>query len=64
MVLVVLCRGASARGSSESEAAAARTGLEQVNLRALKMAVQDLTRSFPDEYLQGREYLRTIESYE
>ncbi|MCL5278377.1 MAG: hypothetical protein M1376_00525 [Planctomycetes bacterium] len=38
--------------------------LEQLNLRALKMAVQDLTQSFPDQYRQGKEYLRAAADFE
>lgn len=40
--------------------AQARADLEQVDLRAMRMAVQDLRRSFRDEYPHGNVYLRAL----
>ncbi|MHC4704765.1 MAG: TolB-like translocation protein, partial [Planctomycetota bacterium] len=47
------------RGSNE-----ATTRLEKVNFSALRRAVLDLARTFPDEYSKGREYLKCLDGYE
>ena len=42
----------------------ALTELEMVNVDALRRAVRDLAKSFPDDYANGRNYLSTIDSIE
>jgi hypothetical protein len=64
-ILVVLCLCASMRGANGANPGADPPGdLEQVNLRALKMAIQDLAQSFPGEYTQGKEYLQAVEDFQ
>ncbi len=42
----------------------ARANLELVNFDAMKLAIQDLMKNFPDKYKNGREYLREVEAWE
>ena len=35
-----------------------------INLQSLKAAVRDLATNFPDQYTEGKAYLREIEQYE
>jgi hypothetical protein len=35
-----------------------------VNLRALRMAIEDLSRTFPDRYTRGGEFLRRLDAIE
>ncbi|MHC4328226.1 MAG: SUMF1/EgtB/PvdO family nonheme iron enzyme [Planctomycetota bacterium] len=44
--------------------AKARLNLELVNFVAMRLAIADLAKNFPDEYTNGEEYLRAIENYE
>jgi hypothetical protein len=65
LALVGLCVCAVARGDSGRDPfAEARADLEQVNLRALKMAVRDLIETFPAEYSGGDEYLNAVARFE
>jgi len=38
--------------------------LANFNFRALKMAIEDLTKSFPEKYARGTEYLERAEAYQ
>ncbi|MBL7146818.1 MAG: hypothetical protein ISS76_21440, partial [Phycisphaerae bacterium] len=42
----------------------ARSDLELVNFTAMKLAVKDLMKDFPEKYTNGEKYLRAIENYE
>ena len=42
----------------------ARSDLELVNFTAMKLAVKDLMKNFPEKYTNGEKYLRAIENYE
>ena len=42
----------------------AKAQLEQVNMRALKMAIRDLMETFPDTYPRGKEFLQAAEHLE
>ena len=53
---------AEARRDGRFETAAEQ--LRQVNLRALRLAIEDLTVTFADRYPQGGERLRQLEEYE
>ena len=44
--------------------AKAKANLELVNFTAMRLAIEDLTRNFPDKYKNGREYLRAIHTWE
>ncbi len=63
LLIFCLC-GAAFGGNSPDPFAQAQADLEQVDFRALKMAIQDLTQSFPNEYPQGNENLRSAERFE
>ena len=39
-------------------------GIEKVNLAALRLAVEDMVKTFPDKYSQGAGYLEQISRYE
>jgi formylglycine-generating enzyme required for sulfatase activity len=39
-------------------------GLEKLNFRALRLAIEDLTETFPEQYDQGKAYLRCLEVLE
>lgn len=63
--LLILCVcGAAFAGNESDPFARAQADLGQIDLPALKMAVQDLKQNFPTEYTQGDEYLRSAESFE
>jgi len=65
VMLMASCPCASLRGDNGADSfAKAQAELEQVNFRALKMAIHDLTRSFPNHYGQGGEYLHEVEDFE
>jgi hypothetical protein len=38
--------------------------LQDVNFKALRLAVEDLSRDFPQEYSKGQEYLKRIDVYQ
>ena len=44
--------------------ARAKANLELVNFPAMRLAIRDLTKNFPEKYTNGREYLRAIDEWE
>ncbi len=42
----------------------AKSDLELVNLAAVRLAVQDLMKNFPEKYAHGDKYLKAIDTYE
>ena len=50
--------------TSADNAGAMRSGLKQVDFKALGAAIRDLRRTFPHKYTGAEEYLRRLESYE
>jgi len=65
VILAFLCLGAPARGDNGVDPFTRAQGdLERVNFPALKTAIQDLTRSFPNHYSQGGEYVRAVADFE
>jgi len=44
--------------------AKARSDLELVNFTAMRLAVKDLMKNFPEKYTNGEKYLRAIDNYE
>jgi formylglycine-generating enzyme required for sulfatase activity len=38
--------------------------LENVNFRALRMAIEDLKKTYPDRYVRGEQYLTELDSWE
>jgi len=42
----------------------AADGLANVNFQALKLAIRDLAKTFPDQYTQGSKHLRELEKHE
>jgi hypothetical protein len=44
--------------------AKAKANLDLVDFAALKLAIEDLTKNFPDKYKDGREYLRAVEIWQ
>lgn len=42
----------------------ARSELAKVNFQALRLAVRDLEKTFPDEYTGGKEYLKTLDAFD
>lgn len=42
----------------------ARSDLELVNFSAMRLAVKDLMKNFPEKYTNGEKYLRAIDNYE
>jgi hypothetical protein len=44
--------------------AKARSALELVNFTAMRLAVKDLMKNFPEKYTNGEKYLRAIDKYE
>ena len=65
MILIVLSLCASGYGDNQADPFTdAQADLEMINLRAMKMAIEDLSRSFPKEYAQGEEYLRAVDSFD
>ena len=65
MILIVLSLCASGYGDNQADPFTdAQADLEMINLRAMKMAIEDLSRSFPKEYAHGEEYLRAVDSFD
>jgi len=63
LMIVCLC-GAVFADRGPDPYAQARLDLEQVDLPAMRMAVQDLMESFRDDYPDGNVYLRSITNFE
>jgi formylglycine-generating enzyme required for sulfatase activity len=63
-VLILCLCGAAFADTGPDPFARAQADLGQVDLRAMKMAVQDLMRSFPNGYPHGHEYLRAAGDFE
>ena len=55
---------AAAETSRDGRFEAAAAQLQRLNLRALRLAIEDLTVTFADRYPQGAERLRQLEGYE
>ena len=55
---------ATVSAAAAANAPGASSPADPVNLRALRLAVEDLTRTFPQAYAAGAEYLRAIAAFE
>ena len=66
------CPRLHANEKSESEVytsplgrlAKAKANLKLVDFTAMRLAIEDLTKNFPDKYKNGREYLRAIDIWQ
>jgi len=44
--------------------ARAKANLELVNFPAMRLAIEDLAKHFPEKYTNGREYLKAIDAWQ
>ena len=65
LALIALCLCTPAHSDNGADPfAVARNDLDQVNFRAMRMAIRDLMRTFPKEYTKGDAYLRSLADLE
>jgi len=48
--------------ASDKQFCRAKANLEKVDTRALRMAINDLTRTYPNSYKQGPQYLKRLDA--
>ena len=65
-LIFLLLAGTLARAAQDPQPLfrAASAKLESVDIKALRLAIQDLTRTFPDRYERGSEYLERLTVFE
>jgi len=71
-LISLICPGLMAGEQSESKfttrsidrIAKASSDIELVNFTAMRLAVKDLMKNFPEKYTNGEIYLRAIDKYE
>jgi formylglycine-generating enzyme required for sulfatase activity len=65
VLILILCLGTLTQAGSEPDPfTQAKAQLQQVNIRALKMAIRDLMQTYPDSYPKGKDTLAAVNSIE